>query len=581
MTSLAKESTQAARWTDQSSVNQADVIDEKLLHQLVLDKHMDQATSDRILRDEQYRSSIPGWRLVLAEAVDETQWSELVGDLFGIASAEVSDFTIDRELFTVIPEALAVRYHLVPLTSTDDEVYIGISDPTEIDVYDHIRSLFGRAIRMVLIPPTQIDQAIRHYYMNIDTSELEHIEDDDLSILSESQVQSLTEGSDTGEIVTLVDRLFAHAIQTGASDIHIEPTREQVQIRFRVDGILQPGPAYPVALSPWIASRVKVLAKLDISERHRPQDGRVRTKMAGKHVDMRVSSLPVVSGEKIVIRLLGHSKAELGLEELGLAGDTLEKFREQVSRPQGMILVTGPTGSGKSTTLIAALMERSSTEVNIVTVEDPVEYEVPGLNQVPVNPKRGLTFPNALRAILRQDPDVIMIGEIRDRETGSIAAEAAMTGHLVLSSLHTNDAAGAVHRLIEMGVPKHLVAPSLQAVLAQRLLRENCKACRVPYSASVDELEALVPGARLNDITLMAGQGCGACEGTGYKGRVAVHELLVVDDALRAIIAGSASTLEIRNYANAHGTTGLRERALEHVFSGTISAPEFFRVVNI
>ncbi|MBL4633805.1 MAG: type II/IV secretion system protein [Kofleriaceae bacterium] len=569
-----------AKTEDGPSESHTRVIDEKLLRQLVMDSAISQTMADSVLWESDYDSGTPGWRLVAANLVTEGRWAEMLGDLFGLSAAETSDFVIDRELFKLVPEDIAKRYQLIPLTRAGDEVYIGITDPRQIDVFDHLRSVVGGEIHLVILPPSQITEAIKRYYLTADTSKLEHVNDDELVTLSNADLLSLQEGGESGKIIELVDRLFAHAINISASDIHIEPSRRELRVRFRVDGILRVGPSYPIALCPWIVSRVKILAKLDISERHAPQDGRVRTKFAGATVDMRVSTLPIAVGEKVVIRLLGHSMLTLDLTKLGMSPEQLVAFQRQLNRPQGLVLVTGPTGSGKSTTLYAALMNRQSDEVNVVTVEDPIEYELEGLNQVPVNPKRGVTFPNALRAILRQDPDIILVGEIRDQITGAIAAEAAVTGHLVLSTLHTNDSASTIHRLLEMGVPKHLIAPSLNAVLAQRLMRSVCKECAYRYTPSASELEAMVPGADLSDIKLVTGRGCSECEGTGYRGRVAIHELLVVDDHIRNMISTEASTVALREYAISEGMVDLRTRALELVFSGKTTSQEFHRVVN-
>ncbi len=575
MPSLAR-----AKTEDGPSESHTRVIDEKLLRQLVMDSAISQTMADSVLWESDYDSGIPGWRLVAAKLVTESSWAEMLGDLFGLSAAEITDFAIDRDLYQLVPEDIAKRYQLVPLTRAGDEVYIGITDPRQIDVFDHLRSVVGGEIHLVILPPSQISEAIKRYYLTADTSELEHVNDDELATLSNADLLSLQEGGESGKIIELVDRLFAHAINISASDIHIEPSRRELRVRFRVDGILRVGPTYPIALCPWIVSRVKILAKLDISERHAPQDGRVRTKLAGATVDMRVSTLPVAVGEKVVIRLLGHSMLSLDLTKLGMSPDQLQTFQRELGRPQGLVLVTGPTGSGKSTTLYAALMDRQSDEVNVVTVEDPIEYELEGLNQVPVNPKRGVTFPNALRAILRQDPDIILVGEIRDHITGAIAAEAAVTGHLVLSTLHTNDSASTIHRLLEMGVPKHLIAPSLTAILAQRLIRSICNECSYRYSPNDSELESLVPGAGMSDIKLVTGRGCSKCEGTGYRGRIAIHELLVVDDHIRNMISAETSTVDLRNYAISKGMVDLRTRALELVFSGKTTSQEFHRVVN-
>lgn len=569
-----------ARTEEASAESHTRVIDQKLLRELVSERQIDQGMADTVLQESDFDSSIPGWRLVLAKLVTEARWAEMLGGLFGLAAADISDFSIDRDLYSLVPEEIARRYQLAPLTRAGEEVYVGITDPRQIDIFDHLRSVVGGEIQLVVLPPGQIEGAIKRYYLTEDTSELEHVEDNELSTLSDSDLLSLQEGGESGKIIELVDRLFAHAINISASDIHIEPSRKELRVRFRVDGILRVGPTYPIALCPWIVSRVKILAKLDISERHAPQDGRVRTKLSGTTVDMRVSTLPVAVGEKVVIRLLGHSLLDLELDTLGMTPQQLESFKGQLNRPQGMVLVTGPTGSGKSTTLYASLMDRQSDEVNVVTVEDPIEYELEGLNQVPVNPKRGVTFPNALRAILRQDPDIILVGEIRDHITGAIAAEAAVTGHLVLSTLHTNDSASTIHRLLEMGVPKHLIAPSISAILAQRLIRTVCKECSYRYRPSDSELELMLPGGGLSGVQLVTGRGCGACEGTGYKGRAAIHELMIIDDTIRNMISDDVSTVKLRNYAVSQGMVDLRTRALELVFAGKTNPQEFHRVVN-
>lgn len=576
MPSLAKR----ARTEDSTVASHTRVIDQKLLRELVLEQRITQSMADMVLHETDFDSAIPGWRLVLAKIVTESRWTEMLGNLFGVAAADITDFTIDRELYTLVPEEIAKRYKIAPLTRVGEQVYIGITDPRQIDIFDHLRSVVGGEIQLVVLPPGQIDDAIKRYYLIGDTSELEHIEDTDLSTLSDSDLLGLQEGGESGKIIELVDRLFAHAISISASDIHIEPNRKELRVRFRVDGILRVGPTYPIALCPWIVSRVKILAKLDISERHTPQDGRVRTKLAGSTVDMRVSTLPVAVGEKVVIRLLGHSLLSMNLDTLGMTPEQLKDFKSQLSRPQGLVLVTGPTGSGKSTTLYASLMDRQSEEVNVVTVEDPIEYELEGLNQVPVNPKRGVTFPNALRAILRQDPDIILVGEIRDHITGAIAAEAAVTGHLVLSTLHTNDAASTIHRLLEMGVPKHLIAPSLNAILAQRLLRTVCDECSYRYKPSESEMELVLPGGGLTGIQFVKGRGCGACEGVGYQGRIAIHELLIIDDTIRNMISDNVSSIRLRDYALSQGMVDLRTRAQELVFTGKTTPQEFCRVVN-
>ncbi len=557
---------------------QALIIAEKLGSSLVTSGRITLVELDRSLAHAT-PTERPGWHLVTSKTITELEWSQALAGLFGLPSAEMADFRIDRELVKRLPEELARAFHVMPLTNVGDEVYVAITDPTDLRALDELKRVLGAPVRPLVVPPSEIDDALRRHYLNHDVSDVEHL-DSEFEDLTAAELAELKSAGSDGQIIELVDRLLAHAVSTGASDIHIEPQPDALKIRFRIDGLLRDGPTYGKALAPWVASRIKVLAKLNIAERFVPQDGRVRTRLRDREIDLRISCLPVAHGEKVVIRLLGHGIISKPLSELGFRDRDLEALTAELARPHGMILITGPTGSGKTTTLYAALQARASSEVNVTTIEDPVEYEIAGFNQVPINTARGVTFGRALRAILRQDPDVILVGEIRDRETGVIAAEAAVTGHLLLSTLHTNDAASAIHRLLEMDVPSHLLAPSLNAVVAQRLVRRVCRHCAVSYEATSDELTALAPSLVGEGIVFNRGEGCEDCEMTGYRGRCAIHEVLVISDAIRALIGAHATTAEIRRASIAGGMSPLRDSALERLFAGETTVEEVYRVTS-
>jgi general secretion pathway protein E len=381
-------------------------------------------------------------------------------------------------------------------------------------------------------------------------------------------------------VVKLVNLLLLEALEARASDVHLETYVGGLRVRYRVDGVLQEAPAPPRHLAAAVVSRLKIMAELDIAERRVPQDGRIRLRMRDRQVDVRVATLPTLHGESVVLRLLDRDQGRVGLEELGMPADTLARFVEVISRPHGIVLSTGPTGSGKTTTLYAAVDTIRTGREKIVTVEDPVEYELPGVPQVPVNPKVGLTFATALRALLRQDPDVILVGEIRDQDTADIATHAALTGHLVLSTLHTNDAATALTRLVDLGVERYLVASTVEAVLAQRLVRRICSECTEPVALSVEERTALGVGAGPETAGLEGarGRGCEHCRGTGYRGRTGIFELLVLDDDLRIELDGGASAGHIERLARERGMRLLREDGLRLVLAGRTTPEEVLRV---
>jgi type IV pilus assembly protein PilB len=388
----------------------------------------------------------------------------------------------------------------------------------------------------------------------------------------------LRRAGEEAPIVRLVDKILRLAVEDGASDIHVEPGENALMVRFRVDGILQKRFTFSMMMCAAIVSRLKIISELDISERQRPQDGRIHLRLRDSDLEFRVSVLPVHYGEKVVLRILDRKNVRVELKQLGLSKENLAVFDSLVRQPNGIVLVTGPTGSGKSTTLYAALNAINSIEKNIVTVEDPIEYQIPLINQVGVNAKRGLTFAGALRSFLRQDPDIIMVGEIRDPETGTIAAEAALTGHLVLSTLHTNDAPSTVTRLLEMGIPPFLMAPTLQGILAQRLVRRICVHCKEGYDPSPAELAEAQLQSLAGQIQFYRGRGCERCAGTGYKGRTGIHEVLKVDEKIRELIAERASVSLIRQAAMAKGFRELRFDGLKKVVAGLTTLDEVIRV---
>ena len=388
----------------------------------------------------------------------------------------------------------------------------------------------------------------------------------------------LLEAGDDTPVIRLVNALLAQAVKDGASDIHIEPWERGLAVRFRTDGLLHDVLAPPARLAATIASRVKIMAGLDIAERRLPQDGRIRVRVAGRDIDVRVSIVPTAFGERVVLRLLDRASALLDLTELGLAPATARTLERLLGQSHGIILVTGPTGSGKTTTLYAALRRIATGERNIMTIEDPIEYQLRGIGQMQVGPRIGLTFAAGLRAVLRQDPDVILIGEIRDRETVEIALQAALTGHLVFSTLHTNDAPGAMTRLVDMGVEPFLISSSVLAVLAQRLLRRVCDGCAVAGRPTADERRALGPATP--EVLRRAGPGCAACRGTGYRGRSAIHELLVVDDPVRALVMARADAAQVRRHATAAGMATLRDDGFAKARAGVTTVAEVLRVTQ-
>lgn len=513
--------------------------------------------------------------------VTEIDIANALGTQFNLPVMRIGDLRIKTEVLEMIPEMLAKKFNIIPLFKVGDELTVAITDPTDIHLLDIAASETKCRIIPVISPYSDISKAIyRHYSMKVETEAGDMPVSITPTSISRTEVEDLRIAGNDLPIIKIVDRMLIEAVEDNASDIHIEPRETRLSIRFRIDGILHDTTTLSLNMHHGIVSRLKILSALNISERLKPQDGRIKIKIDNKEIDIRVSTIPALYGEKAVLRLLNRANVKVNVEELNFSEKNLKTFMSLISEPYGIILVTGPTGSGKTTTLYTALNEINSVEKNIITVEDPIEYQLPVINQMQVNPKKDLTFANALRAILRQDPDVIMIGEIRDPETAAIAAESALTGHLVLSTLHTNDAPSAVTRLTDMGVEPFLLAPSLLGVIAQRLVRRICTRCKEEYTPSKAELLTVGLDIPIEDLRLYRGTGCDHCKHTGYSGRAGIHEILGIDENIRGMITQKASVSAIRAEAFKNGFRDMRFDGLKKVIAGVTTVEELLRVTK-
>jgi general secretion pathway protein E len=492
---------------------------------------------------------------------------------------------IDRELALKLPITYAKKSVVLPLRRENGTVLAATSEPLLLASIDDLRVLFGADISLVLAPSETILDAINRLHsedLNKAEETAQEMEEEDLSFLAAELTEptDLLEATDDAPIIRLVNSLLSQAIRERSSDIHIEPFEKEVVARFRIDGILYNILTIQKRYQASIASRVKIMSGLNIAEKRLPQDGGMRIKIGGKDVDVRVSIVPTSFGERIVLRLLYRESTLLSLDKIGFSGENLRRFNEYISRPHGIILVTGPTGSGKTTTLYGALAKINSPDKNIITIEDPVEYQLKGIGQIQVNPKIQLTFAAGLRSVLRQDPDVILVGEIRDSETAEIAIQAALTGHLVFSTLHTNDAAGSVTRLIDMKIEPFLISSSVMAILAQRLVRVLCTQCREPHQLTRPEMVELEIGDAGPAPAVYRAKGCPACFQTGYLGRTAIYELLEIDDEVRQLIMKGADASMIKALAVRKGMRTLRQDGADKVLAGVTSVDEVVRVTQ-
>ena len=487
---------------------------------------------------------------------------------------------IAADLVSAVPLNYAKKNEVLPLKRSGGSVEVAMADPLNHFVVDDLRILYGSAIRPVIASSFEIVSAINSVFnrmSDVGESSAGDLDEENLDTIGHEleEVQDLLESADEAPIIRLVNSLIFRAIKQKASDIHFEPFEKDLVVRFRIDGTLYDIMHPPKKAQAAVTSRIKVMANLNIAEKRLPQDGRIRLKIAGKDIDIRVSTVPTALGESIVLRLLDRSSVVLDLEKLGLSGAGFKRFCELIEMSHGIILVTGPTGSGQTTTLYGALVRINHPDVKIITVEDPVEYQLEGVNQIPVNPKIDLTFAAGLRAILRQDPDVVLVGEIRDKETAEIAVQAALTGHLVFSTLHTNDSASSITRLLDMGVEPFLVSSSVLAILAQRLIRKVCRDCARKYSPNEAELErAGLTEEELKGRQLYRAVGCANCMQTGYVGRVGIHELLVMDEAMRALIMKNTDATMLKRAAMGKGMVTLREDALQKALKGLTTLEE-------
>ena len=505
--------------------------------------------------------------------------------------AHIEEREVDSELVAKIPINYARKNHLLPLSSDGESVTVAIADPANYDPLDDLRVLFGMQINPVVVPLEVLVEAINRVYDRAATTAQDlmiDLEEERLDVVASELAQEpldLLESDDAAPIIKLVNGLLSQAVKDRASDIHIEPFEEELVVRFRVDGMLYDVISPPKRFQPAITSRVKVMSSLNIAEKRLPQDGRIRLRIAGRDIDVRVSSIPTAFGERIVLRLLDRTQALVDLNNLdllGFSGDNLARIDRLIRQSHGIILATGPTGSGKTTSLYASLSRINSPDKNIITIEDPIEYQLHGVGQMQVNPKIDLTFANGLRSILRQDPDVIMVGEIRDSETAEIAIHAALTGHLVFSTLHTNDSFGAVTRLVEMGIEPFLVSSSILAVLAQRLVRMLCVNCREAYTPSESELKriGLKPSDLNGPLYRPAQSGCRDCRATGYRGRTAIQELMLMDDEVRTLVMQKADAATIRRLCTSRGMKLLRQDGAERILKGQTAVEELLRVTQ-
>lgn len=538
----------------------------------------DQATE--IERLAETKGTTPLETLLAQKTVPEYEIFSTIADELGMPFVDLESLQIDVGSAGLITVDWARRLRAMPIASDHNKLVVAFDRPSKITAIDDIRRLTGKEISVVLVAPAALSRKIDEIYRSeAELADLTGEIEDDEGVLDGAGI----EDADIEEIpiVRYVNLVLSQAISDRASDVHIEPTETEALVRFRIDGVLHNQMTSPRNILSSVVSRVKIMANMDIAERRVPQDGRMTLKVGGRRVDLRVVTLPTVYGEKLVLRILDNDSAPASLQDVGMSERHQKIYASQYTRPHGMILVTGPTGSGKSTTLYSTLNEVKRPEVNVITVEDPVEFRMTGVSQVQINNKAGLNFATALRSILRADPDVLLIGEVRDRETAQIAIEAALTGHLVLSTLHTNDASSAVTRLVEMGIEPFLVGSALNLVLAQRLLRRLCRRCSEPYEPEASQLiTAEFPWKEGEDLpTLYRPVGCPHCSHTGFRGRTALQEILVVDSKIERMANEGAHTDQIRNYAvNECGMTLMKADGWEKVLDGVTTIEEVLRV---
>ncbi len=510
---------------------------------------------------------------------DENVITEFLGRQLNIGTLNLTEIELNPQVVKLIPVDIARKFNVIAVSKLSKTLIVAISDPENIFVMDMIKFITGFNVQLVISNENDIKGALDQYYdeseslsrlmKDLDVGNLEIVEEESLD---EQELKSAIEDK---PLVRLVDGLITDAIRRKASDIHIETYEKKLRVRYRIDGILQEMAPLPYKLRAAVVSRIKIMANLDISERRRPQDGRIKVKVAGRKIDLRVSTIPTIFGEKVVMRILDPKSLMLDLTKLGFPEGSLKQFDYAIHQPYGMILVTGPTGSGKTTTLYSALSQLNKPDVNIMTAEDPVEYNIGGINQIQMHQEIGLTFAASLRSFLRQDPDIIMVGEIRDLETAQIAIRAALTGHLVFSTLHTNDAPSTINRLVDMGIPSFLVASSVRMIIAQRLFRQICVHCKEKVEIPAEILGRLdLPPQELKGMEFYRGKGCPTCNNTGFSGRTAAYEVMPITGRLEKLILEGKSSQELEVAANEEGMLSLREAGLQKLKQGITTVEE-------
>ncbi len=510
-------------------------------------------------------------------------------DQIGLVPVSLKDIKVDNKAVKKVSSSFAYQHRILPINFQDDVLTIVTDDPLNFLALENLNKILGLKMKAILVTESELKEKQNLYYG--DKKEEEKALDNVVQTIDtekeyygkgEEAGFAYATGEEDAPIIRLVGLILSEAVKNRASDIHVEPLEKEFRVRYRIDGLLHEVPAPPKHLQGSVISRIKLMAGIDIAEKRLPQDGRIRVRLLDKDLDLRVSTLPGIYGESVVMRILDKASLLIGLEEIGFLTEDRKKFEELIELPNGTLLVTGPTGSGKTTTLYAALNYLNKPNKKIITIEDPVEYQIKGINQVQIRPQIGLTFSSGLRAMLRQAPDVILVGEIRDKETASIAIQAALTGHLVFSTLHTNDAPGAVTRLIDMGIKGYLVASTLQAVLAQRLVRRICPNCKKPYTPKPEEIKAM--GLKEKDLVgaeFMMGEGCPECSNTGFRGRQAIFEMLIVNDTIREMIFEKKSSSEIKNKAVQLGMKTLKENGKIKALKGVTTISEVIRVAQM
>jgi type IV pilus assembly protein PilB len=550
------------------------------LAEILLDGGFVDAAQLAAAYDEHRRDGRSLGRVLVEQGVlTEARLVAALAEQIGLPFVDLTDCSVDGSAVALLPAAVCRRHAVLPIGYDEGRLVLAMADPGNVFALDDVRALTGLEPRPVIATRDDLLAAVDRFCRA--EADLDDLSSTLSSVEEEDDLGRLREVVEEAPIVKYVNLLITQAIQDRASDIHIEPGETELRVRYRIDGVLHDVMRSPRSIQSGVISRLKIMADIDISERRIPQDGRLSVSTAGQKVDLRVATLPTVWGEKVVMRILDNSTARLDLADLGFTTENFTRYSASFRKPYGMILVTGPTGSGKSTTLYATLNLVARPQINVITVEDPVEYRLPGINQVQVNARAGLTFAAALRSILRSDPDVVLVGEIRDHETAQIAIEAALTGHLVLSTLHTNDAPSALTRLTEMGIEPFLVGSALDCVLAQRLARRLCVKCKEAYQPSPEELLAAgypwIPGQELP--TLQRAAGCATCARTGYKGRLALHEVMSVTEDIERLAVQRAPSSDIADAATRDGMRRLREDGMRKVRDGVTSIEEILRVV--